>query len=178
MSHRNLEIVQSTRSFHNNVNIILFSISKSILNNARSFHTNNVEIVSMKLMQENIFSLVRMKKLLFFYAIKHIVEGKDLLLCTDSFEVLTYANTFLKNTNVINISDIPDTNGAKLHDNISITNWNINIECLADFIALGRASGIILPSKQVGYQSGYTQLGLSIWQDYFLINQLMGSFKT
>ena len=64
MSHRNLEIVQSTRSFHNNVNIILFSISKIILNNARSFHANNVEIVSMKLMQENIFSLVRMKKLL------------------------------------------------------------------------------------------------------------------
>jgi len=114
----------------------------------------------------------------FFHAIKHIVEGKDLLLCTDSFEVLTYVNTFLKNTNVINISDIPDTNGAQLHDNTSITNWNVNIGCLADLIALGRASAIILPSKQVGYQSGYTQLGLSIWQDYFLINQLMGSFKT
>ena len=90
----------------------------------------------------------------FFQAIKHIVEGKDLLLCTDGFEVLTYASTFLKNINVINISDIPDTNGAKLHDNTSITNWNVNIGCLADLIALGRASAIILPSKQVGYQSG------------------------
>ena len=114
---------------------------------------------------------------LFFHAIKHIVEGKDLLLCTDSFEVLTYANTFLKNTNVINISDIPNTNGATLHDHPFTTDWNVNIGCLSDIIALGRASAIILPSKQVGYQSGYAQLGLSICQDYFLINQLMGNTK-
>lgn len=114
---------------------------------------------------------------LFFHSIKHIIEGKNLLICTDGFDVLTYARTFFDNANIISVYDIPFTNGESLHSNPLVTDWNVNIGCLTDLMALGMASVIILPSKQVGYPSGFAQLGCSIMQDCFFVHQLMGKIK-
>jgi hypothetical protein len=111
---------------------------------------------------------------LFFNAIKDIVRDKNLLICTDGFEVLMYARAFFKNTNIISISDIPDTKGASLHDNPLVTNWDTSMGAFADLIALAMASKIIFPSEQVGYTSGFGRLGASMMQDYFIVHQLMG----
>jgi hypothetical protein len=110
----------------------------------------------------------------FFNSIEGIVKGKSLLVCTDSFEVLTYARDFFKNTNIISVSDIPDTDGLPLHENALVTSWDTTVGALTDLVALAMASKIILPTEQLGYPSGFARLGSAMMQDWFIIHQLMG----
>ena len=108
-----------------------------------------------------------------FKSVKEYVHDKNLLVCTDSMEVLNYAKVYFKNTNVFSLSNIPDSKGESLHHNPKITDWSINVGALTDLFAMSLSQKLILPSKDIGYLSGFANLGRMLFERKYLVNQLL-----
>lgn len=110
----------------------------------------------------------------FLQSVKSQLQGDDVLICTDSHEVLRASQHILSTSTVHQIANIPDTKGEKLHDNPSITNRVTNIGALADLIALANAEQAIFPSSPDIYPSGFTRLAVDLSGRDDLLRQLLG----
>jgi hypothetical protein len=110
----------------------------------------------------------------FLHSVKSRLQGDNVLICTDSHEVLRASQQILCKSTVLQIANIPDTKGEKLHDNPSITNNGTNIGALADLIALANAEQAIFPSSPDIYPSGFTRLAVDLSGRDDLLRQLLG----
>lgn len=100
----------------------------------------------------------------FLAAAKPLIRGANVLICTDSYEVLSYARKFLDTSRTYSISNIPDSHGQSLHHNTELTNRSTNMGALCDLAAMSRAKAIIHPTAAFGYRSGFVDLAVSLMQ--------------
>jgi hypothetical protein len=108
-----------------------------------------------------------------FKAVKKYVDKENLLICTDSMEVLLYAKSYLRDTRIFSLANLPDSKGKSLHHNPEITDWNINVGALTDLIAMSLSQKLILPTKHIGYPSGFANLGRLLFERQYLVKQLL-----
>lgn len=98
----------------------------------------------------------------FLAAVQPLVAGKNILVCTDSFEVLTYARETFGASRTFSAGDIPDSRGQSLHHNPGLTDWRVNVGALCDLAAISGAEAILRPSASLGFQSGFVDLAISL----------------
>lgn len=98
----------------------------------------------------------------FFEAVRPIVRNSNVLMCTDSLEVLMHARDCLKNSTVFSVSKIPDAGGQSLHHNPRLTDWSVNVGALTDLAAMSKATAIIHPAPSIGYPSGFVALAANL----------------
>jgi len=98
----------------------------------------------------------------FLAAVQPLVAGKNILVCTDSFEVLTFARETFGGSRIFSAGDIPDSRGQSLHHNPGLTDWRVNVGALCDLAAMSGAEAILRPSASLGFQSGFVDLAISL----------------
>lgn len=109
----------------------------------------------------------------FLSSLKHKLSGCHLLVSTDSYEALNYARSFLDESVVYDVANVPDVQGKTLLNTPGVTSRSIIIGCLAQLIALARAREINIPDGPEVYPSGFTQLAMSLSGRDDLIRQLL-----
>jgi hypothetical protein len=98
----------------------------------------------------------------FLEAAKALTWGANVLICTDSLEVLSYARKILGTSRTYSIANIPDSRGQSLHHNPGLTDRSINLGALCDLAAMSRAKAIIHPSQPFGFRSGFVDLAVNL----------------
>ena len=111
----------------------------------------------------------------FFDLISADIRDSIVLVCSDSYQVLSHAKKVLPAHQVITISDIPDNGGMPLHDHASHTTKQTNIDLLIDLFSLALASTLMTPSPEIGYPSGFAELARQLMLRPGLICQLLGT---
>jgi hypothetical protein len=109
----------------------------------------------------------------FLEAVKPCLQNRDVLVSTDSREALDYARSFLDQSTIYDVANVPDVGGQTLLNTPGVTNRNIIIGCLSQLMALVRATEIYLPNGPDVYPSGFTQLAMSLAGRDDLIRQLL-----
>ncbi len=104
-------------------------------------------------------------------------HGDDhIVLCTDSFECQRYALNLFENVTLS--SNIPDTNGKKLHNNADIDRTVANTQALYDLAVLVKASTFLYCRTESGIVSGFTRLAKQLRHESIegkLWSKLLGS---
>lgn len=112
---------------------------------------------------------------LFLNLCKPLLLNCNVLICTDSLQAFNASIQILDESSVYKIADLPDTRGAKIHDNPGITTRETNIDSMADLIGLANASDIIYPIGPNIHQSGFTKLAIDLSFRKDLLCQLLGT---
>ncbi|MEB3317081.1 MAG: hypothetical protein VKO39_02915 [Cyanobacteriota bacterium] len=109
----------------------------------------------------------------FLKALKPKLEKRDVLVSTDSYEALQFARSFLDQSTVYDVANIPDVGGQTLLNTPGVTTRSIIIGCLSQLMSLVRATEIFIPAGPDVYPSGFTQLAMSLSGRDDLIRQLL-----
>jgi hypothetical protein len=110
----------------------------------------------------------------FLKAVKPQVEGRQVLVSTDSHEALAYARSFLDTSTVHDVANVPDVGGQTLLNTAGVTSRSIIIGCFTQLMGLANATEIYIPEGPEVYPSGFTQLAMTLSGRNDLIRQLLG----
>jgi len=111
----------------------------------------------------------------FLYQAKPLLQGSEVLVCTDSQAAFKDSVVILNNSTIHQISPVPNTKkGQRLHDNPIHTNRDTNLHSIADIIGLANAKEIIFPSGPDIFRSGFTELATELSSRDYLLRQLLG----
>lgn len=110
----------------------------------------------------------------FLKVLKPQLEDRHVLVSTDSHEALNYARSYLDNSVVYDVANVPDVGGKTLLNTAEVTNPSIIIGCLSQLIGLANATVIFIPAGPDVYPSGFTELAMSLSGRNDLIRQLLG----
>jgi hypothetical protein len=113
---------------------------------------------------------VKCRYIEFFQAVKGELNGRNVLICTDSVDALAAAQEILTESKTYSISNIPYTKGVSLHHSPGITDWNVNVGALSDLAAMSKASELFRPSLALGYESGFVMLAANLMQTKALMS--------
>jgi len=110
----------------------------------------------------------------FLKAVKPQVEGRHVLVSTDSHEALTYARSFLDSSTVHDVANVPDVGGQTLLNTAGVTSSSIIVGCFSQLMGLANATEIYIPEGPDVYPSGFTQLAMTLSGRNDLIRQMLG----
>lgn len=99
------------------------------------------------------------------------IHTRQLLVCSDDAAVITYARSFFGSLEILQSSDIPDTQGKPLH--LFGGPKNHSIDALVDLIALGNSEKLFFSSSTRGYPSGFSNLASLLSQNKHVIQDLL-----
>ncbi len=109
----------------------------------------------------------------FLQAVRPRLENRDVLVSTDSYEALQFARSFLDQSTVYDVANVPDVGGQTLLNTPGVTTRSIIIGCLSQLMGLVKATEIYVPQGRDVYPSGFTQLAMSLSGRDDLIRQLL-----
>lgn len=110
-----------------------------------------------------------------FTAMRAMVEGQDLVLCTDSLEVFEYAESCFPNTRVFCLAKLVPRN-LPLHDRLGFTSRASNIESLTDLVALASAEVLVTGCNwRKRHYSGFSYLAASLHRRPVLLQSLFST---
>ena len=108
-----------------------------------------------------------------FTAMRALVEGQDLVVCTDSLEVLEYAESYFPNTRVFCLAQL-DPGNLPLHDRPGFTSRESNIDSLTDLVALASAEVLVTGCNwRKRHYSGFSYLAASLHRRPGLLQSLL-----
>ena len=108
-----------------------------------------------------------------FTAMREMVSGKSLLLCTDSLEVREEAERRFSNTRMFSFSSLPQGN-QRLHDRPGFTSREVNIDALTDLLALASADILITcRDRRKRHYSGFSYLASALHRRPLLLRALL-----
>lgn len=120
-----------------------------------------------------------------FHSIYPKVVDQNILVCSDSAEVVAYAKKFFDRSVVWTVSDIPSVNGPLHHHTYASDDERdgATISALTGILALGRSGGLFIgPTssklpwmKAAGHISGYSSLAAFLFQNKGVIAHLLSS---
>jgi hypothetical protein len=110
----------------------------------------------------------------FFEAVRAELEGERVLVCSDDSACIDYARDFFTKSEVLAISEIPDTRGRRLWDFTGQDDWKSNVDSLVDVLALAHARRILRPEPPIGYPSGFSRLAIELHNRPWLLSGLLG----
>jgi len=119
--------------------------------------------------------------------IRSLVDGRDLLLCTDNYQVFFEIKEFFKNTNTVSMNLPPDTNGEPIHNHGTIyyhrlDQKKLNLDLFSDLIGLALSEHLYFPEgsimdgperKLLPSISGFSALANYLHTNSKLLKQLM-----
>ena len=114
----------------------------------------------------------------FFRQIFPLVRGRKLLICSDDLACREAALKFFVESQVLTVTDIPDTGGQALH--LFVQNIHAkNLSMLTDLFALARARRLfvsqITHGSKKGKLSGFSRLALALHAHPETVDKLFGS---
>lgn len=113
----------------------------------------------------------------FFKSISRAIENKTVLICSDDVNVIHHAKRFFKESNIVSISEIPDTNGEPLHGPKTVfekeMKENIAIISIIDLLALAMSKKIFFTQTTKGHISGFTRLAKEIHHNKTILDTLL-----
>ncbi len=102
-------------------------------------------------------------------------KGRDVLICSDDFQVFEYAKTVLIESRLVRLSNFADNAGQPLHEKPCNDQYQTNIEMLADLMALANASTYICTTiSGTAKYSGFSILAHQLKDKPGLIHELFG----
>ncbi len=116
----------------------------------------------------------------FFDEIYLKVSGQNILISSDDFGVIQYAQSFFKDSNVFSLSKIPQLNQKPLHLHeygSKHEKWTAAINAIRDLIFLGNASEILFAETIHGHTSGFSRLARYLFENKQLIDQWLKRSK-
>lgn len=113
-----------------------------------------------------------------FERIRPRLAGQNLLVCSDDAAVIDYAKRFFSASRVWQSSEIPQMNGVPLHSPTTFkdaaSRRTATTNTIVDLIALARAKKLLIANHSKGRYSGYSRLARHLWDNPYLIEQLLG----
>ncbi|MCP9927902.1 hypothetical protein [Cyanobium sp. CH-040] len=104
----------------------------------------------------------RMDVLAFLDEIAPKVAGMPLLVSTDNAASVDLCRSRLVGCDVFTVSQVPDSHGNSLHDNPDYAGLGLDIDILADLIAMSKACELILPAKGGEPLSGFSAIAADL----------------
>ncbi len=93
----------------------------------------------------------------FFEEMKPKLTGKTVLMCSDDVGCIEYAKRYFDESNVVTISDIPDTGGQSLHEGSAFYGYTVNLDAIADLLAMAASEEVLFANTTRGTVSGYSR---------------------
>lgn len=117
----------------------------------------------------------------FLMFLRPVLHNRRVLVCSDSHDAIAAAKKILHpSTQVISVSDIPDTGGVPLHSDNTVDVHQTNIDLLCDLLAMALADRLFFTkvSKRFGSRirySGFSLLGEMLRRNPAVVADLMGA---
>jgi hypothetical protein len=108
---------------------------------------------------------IETKYLPFFRGIFPLVRGRKLLVCSDDLSCREAAKKFFVESQVVTVTEIPDTGGKNLHSYAGQDVYSKNLTMLTDLLALARSRRLFVSSRTsrpCGRHSGFSHLAQSL----------------
>jgi hypothetical protein len=113
----------------------------------------------------------------FFKQVFPLISGRKLLVCSDDLTCRDVAEKFFKESDVITITDIPDTKGKSLHNFAGMNIYEKNKSMLTDLFGLSGAKNLFCPSitsgVRAGGKSGFALLAELFRSNPHILNELL-----
>ena len=104
------------------------------------------------------------------------VRGKRLLVCSDSHMVKAFAKKRLEGiAECLEVSDIPDLEGAPLHETHGHDRHQANLDLLCDLLAMARAQTLFYANVADGFPSGFSKLTHALQLMPSIVNSLLSN---
>ena len=110
----------------------------------------------------------------FFEEIAPEVRGKNILICSDDSDCIEYAKTYFTNSNIMSISNIPNTEGKALHYHRTKDKYKTNIDSLADLVALALSKKVYTTKSHKDRFSGFSRLAINLNKRKRTVFRLLG----
>ena len=113
----------------------------------------------------------------FFFDIYPKTLDKNLLICSDDYEVIEKAKSVFRHANVFTVTDIPNMGKIPLHhpdvyDNDEDRHM-ATVRSLIDLIAMGGADALYFNNVSLGFPSGFSNLANTLFENKQLITSLL-----
>jgi hypothetical protein len=111
----------------------------------------------------------------FLEQLKLELEGENILICSDNFQVINYVKSEFLKSHVTRLSTFGENGMVRLHEHHSGTHqYTKNIEALTDLFALALARNIYFTNvNQTNRPSGFSLLAMSLNQNKHIVTKLL-----
>ena len=113
----------------------------------------------------------------FFEAMKNEVRDNRLLVCSDDAACINFAKNFFGQTEILTVSNIPDTKATPLHYYVfksGVNAFEINKSILIDLIALSLSKKLFISKLTNGQTSGFSMLAAMLNKRNDIVQSLLG----
>ena len=113
----------------------------------------------------------------FLASIKSGLTSRNVLICSDSTEVMDYCKSELKESKLYRLSTFDKTHGKPLHQGgSSLGQFETNVEAITDLIALALCERIYFDYiEQVPTTSGFSSLAATLYHNKHVVDRLLGN---
>ena len=110
----------------------------------------------------------------FFEQLLPQVDNKTVLVCSDDYEVFSYARKTLAKSRVVRLSTFKDNKGEPLHHQKHKDQYKVNLEVLTDLVALAKSKLFVMGHvNNTNRFSGFTMLAYTLKENPDILKKLL-----
>jgi len=110
----------------------------------------------------------------FFDQLLPDVSNKTVLVCSDDYEVFSYARKTLNKSRVVRLSTFKDNHGAPLHHTRHKDQYAMNLEVLTDLIGMAKSKKFYMANVDNTKRfSGFTMLAYTLKENPDIVRKLL-----